>query len=319
MTTVPEGPMKTQTRRRDTVVVVVGSANHDQIIRVPRLPQSGETILGESIVTHVGGKGANQAVASARMGSPVHFVGCVGDDPSGALLLRELRAEGVDASHVDIIAGESTGLAIVHVVADGENSITVVPGANFAQTVERVRGAIEELAQDGDLVVVQGELRPHIIAETIAAGTAVGARVLCNLAPYVDLAADSFAACDPLVVNESEASSLVGSPVKTVGDAARAADAILARGARSVAVTLGALGAYWADRGGAGHVIAPPVEYVIDTTGAGDAFVGAVASRLAHGESLSVAVEYGVRAGAFAVTRLGAQTSYPVLDDLADR
>lgn len=291
-------------------VIVVGSANQDYIVRVPAPPVVGETILAHSLRRQPGGKGANQAVAAARVGGRVVFVGCVGDDADGALLLSGLRAEGVDTSEVEVVGHQPTGLALVSVFDNGENSITVVPGANLALPVERVSRAVERLGAAGAVVVVQGEVLPEIIRAALVAADSVAARAVLNLAPFTRLGRDVLAACDPLVVNEVEAGAMVGWDVRGLTAAARAAGE-LAGVARSVVVTVGADGACWADADGAGHVPAPLVEVVVDTTGAGDAFVGVLAAWLASGATLGEAVEVGVRAGSFAVAGLGAQSSYP--------
>ena len=298
-------------------IIVVGSANQDYIVRVAVPPGPGETVLGRSLLKQPGGKGANQAVAAARLRGDVHFVAAVGDDGDGAFLLRELRSEGVDTSNVEIINRGRTGLALVWVYDSGENSITVIPGSNFTLTAERVGRTVTRLtrAAGGAVMVVQGELLPEVITAALVAADSAGARGILNLAPYQPLPNEILALCDPLVVNEIEASALVGWGVRDVPTAARAADQ-LRRVARSVVITIGAEGAYWADATSAGHVAAPIATNVVDTTGAGDAFVGALASFIAKGESLSRAVEVGVLAGSFAVKSPGAQSSYPTLADL---
>lgn len=298
-------------------IVVVGSANQDYLVRVPTAPGPGETMLATSLLVQPGGKGANQAVAAARLRGNVSFVGAVGDDADGASLLRQLRAEGVDTTHVEIINRVRTGLALVSVFDSGENSITVVPGTNFAITAPRVAHSIQRAARDAGamVMVVQAELLPAVIQAAVSSAAEAGARSIVNLAPYQPLPAEVLAECDPLVVNEGEASSLVGWKVHDVATAARAAAQIVGT-ARSVVITLGAQGAYWSDSTGEGHVPAPIITEVVDTTGAGDAFVGALAAQLAEGENLQTAVEVGVLAGSFAVQKLGAQSSYARPGDL---
>lgn len=298
-------------------IVVVGSANQDYIVRVSEPPAPGETVLAESLLRQPGGKGANQAIAAARMRGDVSFIGCVGDDDDGASLLRELRSEGVDTTNVEIIGRGRTGLAFISVYDNGENSITVVPGTNLALTASRVRAAITRIARESGpaITVVQAEVLPEVIAETVRAAGDAGSRVIVNLAPYQPIADDLLALCDPLVVNESEASRLVDCPVDGVESAARAVQVLVERAA-SVVVTIGAEGAYWGDRSGMGHVPARSNVRVVDTTGAGDAFIGALATTLARGAVLPEAVEAGVLAGTFAVQAPGAQSSYPTLADL---
>lgn len=302
---------------RPAIIVVVGSANQDYIVRVAAPPGPGETVLAQSLVRQPGGKGANQAVAAARMSGNVSFIASVGDDADGSLLLRELRSEGVDTTNVEIINRGSTGLALVSVYDSGENSITVVPGTNFALTSERVRRTVERLAADPAraIVVVQAELLPQIIESTLRAAASSGARCVLNLAPYQPISDELLALCDPLVVNEAEASALVGWTVQDVESAERAVRQ-LRRVSPSVVVTIGPRGAVWEDATGGGHMAAPEGVRVVDTTGAGDAFVGALAALLARGVSLERAVEVGVWAGSYAVGSPGAQSSYPTLLDL---
>jgi len=296
-------------------VLVIGSANLDYIVRVATPPAPGQTVLARSMIKHPGGKGANQAVAAARMGAQVRFIGCVGDDDDGASLLRELRAEGVDTTAVEIVAHERTGLALVSVFDSGENSITVVSGANFALQAARVKRGLVLSSSSTTIVVLQAEIKTEIIDEAVRASG--DGRVVLNLAPYRELSEETLAVCDPLVVNESEASAMVGFDVVDTKSADAALE-ILMRRVRSAVITLGSNGACWADSAGSGHVAAPPVNAVVDTTGAGDAFVGALAAELAVGSPISVATEIGVRAGSFAVERFGAQSSYPMRADLTN-
>lgn len=298
-------------------IIVVGSANQDYLIRVSSPPGPGETVLAESLLRLPGGKGANQAVAAARLRGDVSFVGCVGDDPDGAFLLRGLRSDGVDTTNVEIVNRGRTGLAIVSVYDSGENSITVVPGTNFALTTDRVESTVARLAAEADrsILVLQAELRPEIITTALRTAHREGARCVFNLAPYQEIPADLLAVCDPLVVNEAEASALVGRIVKDPDSAARAVAQLRGR-VRSVVITIGPDGAYWADESGEGHVPTRFGAKVVDTTGAGDAFVGALASSLARGMDLATATELGVRVGTYAVGRPGAQSSYPTLADL---
>jgi len=298
-------------------IIVVGSANQDYIVRVTAPPAPGETVLAQDLIRQPGGKGANQAVAAARLNGDVTFIASVGDDRDGTDLLRGLRREGVDASEVEIVDRGRTGLALVSVYDSGENSITVVPGTNFALSASRVTRTVGRLVGEVEnaVVVVQAELRTEIISTALRTGNDSGARCVLNLAPYQHLSDDLLALCDPLVVNETEASSLIGWPVTDSAKAERAVRELLPR-VRSVVITLGAQGAYWADAQSEGHVPAGAVAHVVDTTGAGDAFVGALAATLARGGDLQEATTVGVRAGTFAVQSPGAQSSYPTLADL---
>jgi ribokinase len=296
-------------------VVVVGSVNADLLTQVAVHPAPGETVLGRSMSVLAGGKGANQAVAAARLGAEVAFVGAVGDDSFAGPATAGLRAAGVDLSALATVPGP-TGIALVTVSADGENSIVVISGANAAVAADTVSAHAATVA-GADVVVLQGEI-PRAATET-AARLARG-RVLLNLAPVIELSADVVRRADPLVVNEHEARlalSLVGGPDVPDDDHAAAARALTSAGVTSVVITLGSAGAVVATRSGDGEVAAVPSPKVsaVDTTGAGDAFVGALASRLAAGDELLDAARLAARVGAYAVTGVGAQSSYPSSTD----
>ncbi|MFD6140210.1 ribokinase [Promicromonospora sp. NPDC060271] len=296
-------------------VVVVGSVNADLLTRVAVHPAPGETVLGRSMSVLAGGKGANQAVAAARLGAEVAFVGAVGDDSFAGPATAGLRAAGVDLAALATVPGP-TGIALVTVSADGENSIVVVPGANAAVDTGTVSAHAATVA-GADVVVLQGEI-PRAATET-AVRLARG-RVVLNLAPVIELSADVIRRADPLVVNEHEARlalSLVGDPDVPDDDHAAAARALTEAGVASVVITLGSAGAVVATRSGDGEVAAVPAPKVgaVDTTGAGDAFVGALAARLAAGDELLDAARLAARVGAYAVTGIGAQSSYPSSTD----
>jgi len=295
-------------------VIVVGSANQDYLIDSSALPEPGETRLAKGLKKLPGGKGANQAVAAARLGATVHFVGAVGDDDDGARMINTLQNEGIDTEAVEVTS-EPTGLAIVTVLPGGENAITVVPGANFTVTAERAAETVRRLAEPGGVLVVQAEIPVPSIGAAVTAAAEAGLRPVINLAPYTELPTEVVALADPLVVNEVEAADMVGRIIRDLPEVLQAANELVGR-TRSVVITLGGAGACWATSEGFGHVPAPGVDEVVDTTGAGDAFVGGLARRLADSADLEAAVRYGVEVGTFAVTRLGAQTSYPTPADL---
>ncbi|GAA3151989.1 ribokinase [Kribbella aluminosa] len=298
-------------------VIVVGSANQDYVMTTDALPAAGETLLARTFQKFPGGKGANQAVACARLGAQVGFVGAVGDDDDGALMIRELRSEGIDTSEIEITTSERTGMAMVSVLPEGENAITVVPGANFTLAPERVARAVERLITDDSVVVVvvQGEIPVESIAASVVAASKAGARAVVNLAPFVELPAETLQAADPLIVNEVEAAFLTGYVIDSSARAQEAAEDI-ARQAKSAVITLGAAGASWAVAGASGIVPGLPVAEVVDTTGAGDAFIGAIAAMFTEGRELESAVRVGVEVGALAVARVGAQASYPLREEV---
>jgi len=289
-------------------LLVVGSANADLVIRVARRPAAGETVLGSDLVTHPGGKGANQAVAAARLGARTALLARVGDDAHGRLLGDSLRAAGVDTA--GILTGDApTGVALITVDPTGDNSIVVSSGANARLSPEDVRAA-EELLRAARVVSLQLEIPLETVAAAVAASQA---RVVLNASPPAPLPPEVLAACDPLVVNEHEARSLLGAGA---GDTPEAwAAALLALGPRSVVVTLGAGGALVADPAGSVRIPSPEVK-AVDTTGAGDAFTGALAWRIGVGDELETAVRFAVRVGAAAVTKAGAQESFPTPEEL---
>ncbi|HET9381258.1 MAG TPA: ribokinase, partial [Streptomyces sp.] len=290
----------------DYDLLVVGSANADLVIGVERRPAAGETVLGSDLAVHPGGKGANQAVAAARLSARTALLARVGDDAYGRLLLDSQRAAGVDTVGV-LVGGAPTGVALITVDPSGDNSIVVSPGANGRLTPDDVRAATS-LFHASRVVSAQLEI-PLETVEAVVRSLAPGSRFVLNPSPPRPLPAEVLAACDPLVLNEHEAKVVLGPAA--VGDSpADWARVLLAKGPRSVVVTLGARGALVADSGGTTPVPAVPVE-AVDTTGAGDAFTAALAWRLGAGESLAEAAAYAVRVGAAAVTKPGAQNSFP--------
>ncbi|WP_370516167.1 ribokinase [Frigoribacterium sp. 9N] len=301
-------------------VVVVGSINVDQVVTVDRLPLPGETLIGSSMTLSPGGKGANQAVAAARRGARTVMIGAVGDDGRADDALPHLRSSGVDVSGVDTVPGP-TGLAIVSVGGDSENTIVVVPGANGAVSASFVGGHAGALAEAA-VVVLQGEIPVDGIA---AAVQHAGGRVVFNLAPVIDVPADVVKAADPLVVNEHEGRLLLtawgasDSAAASEAEEARVDDesvvaSLRAQGVTSVVMTRGAAGAIVSDASGTVLVASPRVA-AVDSSGAGDAFVGALAAGLAAGASLLESAREAVRVGAFSVTGVGTQASYPTLED----
>ncbi|MBA2950383.1 ribokinase [Streptomyces himalayensis] len=293
----------------DYDLLVVGSANADLVIGVERRPGPGETVLGSDLAVHPGGKGANQAVAAARLGARTALLARVGDDGHGRLLLDSQRAAGVDTVGV-LTGGAPTGVALITVDPSGDNSIVVSPGANARLTPADVRAA-KVLLASARVVSAQLEIPLETVTEVVRS-LADGTRFVLNPSPPAPLSADVLAACDPLVVNEHEARVILGG---SAGDAPEEwAAGLLALGPRSVVITLGAEGALVADGGSAARV--PSVKVAaVDTTGAGDAFTAALAWRLGLGEDLRTAAAFAVRVGAAAVTKEGAQASFPTFEE----
>lgn len=297
-------------------VVVVGSLNMDLVFRTGRLPRPGETLAGESFVTVPGGKGANQAVAAARLGASVAMIGCVGGDAYGQELRNALLNEGIDCQAVEVVEGVSSGVAAIMVDAASQNTILIVAGSN-GQLLPAMVQRFERLLEEAEVVICQMEVPPETVAFTLALGRKLGKKVILNPAPVqAPLPAEWYADIDYLIPNEREAEALTGLTVSGLGEARKAADRLLEIGARKVIVTLGGEGALSASAGGVEHFPAPIVA-PLDTTAAGDTFVGGFAAALAQGCSERDAVAFGQRAAAISVTRAGAQPSIPRLAELA--
>ncbi|MFF3481905.1 ribokinase [Streptomyces sp. NPDC002701] len=294
-------------------LLVVGSANADLVVGVERRPGAGETVLGSDLALHPGGKGANQAVAAARLGARTALLARVGDDAHGRLLLDSQRAAGVDTAGV-LVGGAPTGVALITVDPSGDNSIVVSPGANGRLTPDDVRApAASALLSASRVVSAQLEI-PLETVEEVVRGLRSGSRFVLNPSPPRELPAAVLAACDPLIVNEHEARVVLGADAGKTPE--EWAGALLALGPRSVVVTLGEEGALAADASGTVRVPAVRVD-AVDTTGAGDSFTAALAWRLGAGESLADAAAYAARVGAVAVTREGAQASFPTAEEVA--
>lgn len=290
-------------------VFVVGSINQDFVLKVERRPAPGETVTDAALSLHNGGKGANQAAAAALLGASVAFLGRVGDDDLGEPLVAALKEKGIDTGYIESVADTSTGAAFITVTPDGENAITVAPGANRSLTPEDVT-AISEAIRESEVLVAQLEVPLEVVEKAAKIADLGGTRVILNLAPPRRVSEETLLMLDPLIVNEHEAAFLLDHPVEGVEGALASAPELLSLGPRSAVITLGSAGAVWANGDGKDHIAAPRIE-VVDTTGAGDAFVGALALELARRASLPEAVAYAVRAGAAATMKEGAQGSLP--------
>ena len=299
--------------RSNTVVVVVGSINEDVELFVPRAPRPGETLTATRTSRHAGGKGANQAVAAARAGARVRMIGRIGADPAGARMLEALRSERVDTHAVAALPGVPTGTAYITVTADGENTIVLERGANARLSPADVAAERDALA-GAAVMLAQLEVPIDTVTAAVCAARDAGVRAVVTLAPAQEVPAELLAGLDPLLVNEHEAAILLGGAGGGGGegrdvaaDAEECARRLLGLGPRSVVITLGAAGAVVADGSRVWRVPAVAVDEVVDTTGAGDAFAGALASALAGGARLADAVSAGMAAGAQAVGRAGAR------------
>jgi ribokinase len=286
-------------------VVVVGSANMDLILRVDALPAPGETVLGGDTVFRPGGKGANQAVAAARAGALVGFVGCVGDDADGIAIRDDLARAGVNTDLLFTLEDRRTGMAVVLVGPSGENQIAVSPGANHGLAVadvDRARAMIDGAA----VLLLQLEVPPEVVRRAVQVASESGTTVVLNLSPAVAVDGDTLAKVDVLVVNRGEAAFLLESAAGADIALGDIADRLRDLGPAAVVVTAGSAGAACATAG-AIVPIEPVAVAVVDTTGAGDAFAGTLATELSRGTDLVTAVRRANLAGAAAVQRPGAR------------
>ncbi|HOM25475.1 MAG TPA: ribokinase [Thermosynergistes sp.] len=285
-------------------VVVVGSVNMDLIVRVSRLPRLGETMSGEGFSMGGGGKGANQAVACARLGARVTMAGCVGDDDFGKRLLSDLVSEDIDCTPVRVCPGINTGVALIAVTKEGENAIILSPGANALTSGEDVERAAVAM-KEAQVALFQLEIPTATVMVGLKKAKEAGCLTVLDPAPAAPLPDEVWPLVDVAAPNEIEAADLGGSDEPT-----RAALRLLEKGAGCVVVSLGSKGALTVTRDCTFSVPAFPVE-VVDTTGAGDAFRAGLAVALAEGKTLEEAVRFGTAAGALACTALGARSSLP--------
>jgi ribokinase len=305
-----------QSTEHSSTIVVVGSINMDLVATMARLPRPGETVLGESFQTIPGGKGANQAVAAARLGARVVMIGRLGDDSFGKTLRHNLIADGVETSHVLDTVGCSSGVALIGVETAGANAITVVPAANGRLSADDVESCGEIIAQAKALIV---QLETPI--PTIAAAIRLAQRhnVLTILDPAPAPAGPlppELIAVDLLSPNQTEAESLTGIIVHDWPSAESAARALQTLGAKDVVLKMGALGALICARDGTMHRVTATQARIVDTTAAGDAFTAALTVAISEGRSLVDATRFGCAAGTLACTRFGAQPAMPTRDEL---
>ncbi len=296
-------------------VAVVGSMNMDLVVQTPQFPKPGETVIGNDLLTIPGGKGANQAVAAARLGANVAMIGRVGDDLFGQQLRDNLAADQIDLRHVRVTPDTASGVALIVVDKSGQNSIVVSSGANARLSVADVDSAAETITT-ADVLVLQLEIPLEAVTRAAQLAQQSKVQVILNPAPAQKLPADLLKLVDILVPNESETATITGLPSGSLEEIESAAADLMAAGVGSVILTLGEKGAFLAQEGKTRHMPAFIVERVVDTTAAGDAFVGGLATAIGEGKSILEAVSWGNAAGSLAVTRAGAQPSLPIRDEV---
>ncbi len=290
-------------------IVVIGSCNTDMVINMERLPLPGETLLGGKFFMNPGGKGANQAVAAARLGGKVTFIAKVGNDPFGIRSIDQYKAEGIGTKHVLIDKEQPSGVALILVDAHGENSIAVASGANahlMPEDIDRAQKAVEE----GDILLMQLETPMATVEHAALMAKQAGRKVILNPAPAHSLPESLLQSLYMLIANETEAEYISGTQITDMDSVARAADIICHKGVENVVITLGSKGAFIKERGAYHQVPALKVK-AVDATAAGDTFCGAVCVALAEGKGITEAVKFACRAAAVTVTRMGAQSSLP--------
>lgn len=294
-------------------VIVFGSLNMDLSIACARMPEAGETLAGRDLVINPGGKGANQAVAAARLGARTLMIGAVGSDDFGDRLTRSLAASGVAAGVIERVDA-TTGAAII-MRTGSENRIILDPGANHALSASDVARALDDCARAGDIFVTQLECAHDATFAALQDAHARGLYTIFNPAPASPVPSELWEKIDLICLNETECEIVCGIRPETANEIERAMEALGSRGARRAVLTLGASGSAVMEEGALARIEAVPVE-AVDSTAAGDTYIGALAARIARGESVLAAARYASMASALTVTRVGAQQSIPTFEEI---
>jgi len=290
-------------------IYIIGSSNTDMVVKAGRLPAPGETILGGTFLMNAGGKGANQAVAAARLGGNVSFIANLGNDLFGTQALAQFKNENINTDFITMDDVHPSGVALINVDASGENCIAVAPGANSNLTPTLLKPFFNSVTSPA-LVLVQLEIPVNTVEFIIEQCALKSIPVIVNPAPANQLSDEALKLVSFITPNESEAELLTGISIMDDRAAKQAATMLRQKGIKNVVLTLGKRGAYWSAEHGEGFVAAPAVTSV-DTTAAGDCFSGALAVALAEKESLENAVRFACAAASISVTRMGAQASMP--------
>lgn len=297
-------------------ITVLGSLNMDLIVKVADLPKTGETIMAKGFYTAPGGKGANQAAALARMGAEVAMIGRVGGDQYGEMLLNSLKEEGVDLEYLAIDEKAATGIALITVEDNGQNTIVVHAGANGLLLSEEVESATA-LIKKSEVLVAQLETPISSVELAFEIAKKYGVLTILNPAPAREVESKFWRSIDYLIPNETELAFISGEPVNTIEQVKTAAKVLLAKGAKRIIVTLGEQGAIYIDSNTFFHVPAPRVK-AVDATAAGDTFVAAFAVKISEGEEIREAITFACHAGALTTTKVGALPSIPFRKEVED-
>jgi ribokinase len=290
-------------------ICVIGSSNTDMVVKTSKLPSPGETVIGGSFLMNPGGKGANQAVSAARLGGRVMFVAKVGNDMFGKQAIRQFQHEKIDSRFVIIDPDQPSGVALINVDSDGENSIAVAPGSNASLRHSDVQPALDQLGEK-DILLLQLEIPLDTVDYAIKQAFEKGCRIILNPAPAQFLTTDILSCLHIITPNETEAELLTDVKVSNEETARLAAEKLFSKGVKNVIITLGSKGAYLHNESTSKLISAPPVT-ALDTTAAGDCFNGALAVALSEDVSLAEAVIFACKAASVSVTRMGAQSSIP--------
>lgn len=295
-------------------IVVIGSSNVDFTAKVKSMPKPGETICGNTLICANGGKGANQAVTAGRLGADVAFLTCVGNDSQGHNLKEQFEKDGMDTSAMNFSASKLTGMAMICVDENAENSIVVVPGANSDLKPEDIEKA-EPLLSNADYFLLQLEIPMETVEKSVTFAKDKGIKVVLNPAPMKNLSPEVLEGLYLITPNELEAENLTGVKIETTEDALKASDLLKAKGVQNVIITLGSAGSLVCTQTESSFVPALKVD-AVDTTAAGDVYNGALVTSLSEGKSLFEAAEFATKVAAVSVTRLGAQSSIPFRNEL---
>ncbi|MBQ5353590.1 MAG: ribokinase [Alistipes sp.] len=294
-------------------IIVIGSSNTDMVVRSERLPRPGESVIGGGFMMAGGGKGANQAVAVARMGHRVIFTAALGRDMFGDAAVSSYQRFGIDTSYI-VRKDAPSGVALIMVDSAGQNSISVALGANNSLSTEDIRGVLEQVEKD-DIVLLQLEVPMATVDAAVDIAAAKGARVVLNPAPAAVVSEQTLSKLYLITPNQTEAQTLTGIEVKDEATASLAAQVLCSRGVGRVVITMGSLGAYLYEEGRGEKIEARKVA-AVDTTAAGDVYNGALCAALAEGKSLREALAFATKASAISVTRVGAQPSVPTREEV---